>query len=169
VVSDTDIVGGALPTSPAADHLVVRLEGREYGIPMSSVREVSSAQVPTMVPGLPDYIRGVVWFAERPTPVVDPVRFMKGPLMEFSERSCLVFIGDPHGESVTALLIDEIVGVLDAAVGYEQKGRKKKSPLIAPTFVVREGQRVAVMHVEALFTGQGNSGSPARNSKGKSV
>jgi len=137
----------------AADHLVVRIGGREYGIPMSSVREVWPAQVPAMVPGLPDYIRGVVWFGERLVPVVDPARFMKGPLLEFSARSCLVFIGDLEGKSVRGLLIDDVIGVLDAAVEYEQKGRKKTSPLLSPAYVIREGRRVAVIQVQALFRG----------------
>ena len=169
MTANAEIGGGILRTSPAADHLVVRIEGREYGIPMSSVREVSTAQVPAMVPGLPDYIRGVVWFGERPTPVVDPARFMKGSLLEFSARSCLLYIGDLESESVTALLIDEIVGVLDAAVAYEQKGGKKKSPLLSPAFILHEGKRVVVMRVQALFAGQGNAGSGVRGAKGKSV
>jgi chemotaxis signal transduction protein len=168
VTANAETGGGILRTSPAADHLVVRIEGREFGIPMSSVREVSSAQVPTMVPGLPDYIRGVVWFGGRPTPVVDPARFMKGPLLELSARSCLLYIGDLESESVTALLIDGIVGVLDAAVAYDQKGRKKRSPLLAPAFILYEGKQVVVMHVQSLFSGQGSGGS-ARSAKGKSL
>ena len=169
MTANAAIGGGILRTSPAADHLVVRVEGTEYGIPMSSVREVSSAQVPTMVPGLPDYIRGVVWFGGRPTPVVDPARFMKGPLLEFSDRSCLLYIGDVESESVIAVLIDGIVGVLDAAVAYEQKGRKKKSPLLSPAFILREGKRVVVMHVQTLFDGHGNGGRAVRGGKGKPV
>ena len=98
------------------DHLVVRVDGREYGIPMSTIREVTSVRPPTMVPGLPDYIRGVVLFDERLTPVVDPARFMNGRLLEISARSCLVFV---EGDPVSALLIDDIVGVVDEA--FEQE------------------------------------------------
>ena len=153
--------------SPGADYLVVLVDGREYAIPMSSVREVTPARLPTMVPGLPDYIRGFVPFDGRPTPVVDPSRFMNGWLLEVWTRSCLVFISNPRDEAVAGLLIDDIVGVVSAAVEHGQKGRKKKSPLVSPSFVVREGRRVAVMHLQALFDQQARSAP--RTSKGESA
>src|SRR5258708_36249127 len=118
---------------------------------MSSGREVTPARVPTMVPGLPDYIRGFGPFEGRPTPVVDPSRFMNGWLLEVWTRSCLVFISNPRDEAVAGLLIDDIVGGVNAAVEHGQKGRKKKAPLVASSFVVREGRRVAGGHVPALF------------------
>jgi chemotaxis signal transduction protein len=147
---------------------VVLVDGREYGIPMSSVREVAPAQQPTMVPGLPDYIRGFVPFEGRPTPVVDPSRFMNGWLLEVWMRSCLVFISNPRGESVAALLIDDIVGIADSGLVLGKQGWKKKSPLVASSFVVCEGRRVAVMQLQVLFDQHAHLQSAARTSKGES-
>jgi chemotaxis signal transduction protein len=154
--------------SQAANHLVVLVDGREYAIPMASVREVTPARLPTMVPGLPDYIRGFVSFEGRPTPVVDPSRFMNGWLLEVWARSCLVFIGGPRSESVAALLIDDIVGIADSGVVHRKQGGTKKSPLLASSFVVCGGRRVAVMQLQVLFEQDAHTGSAAPTSKGKS-
>src|SRR5258708_16763565 len=97
---------------------------------MSSGREVTPARVPTMVPGLPDYIRGFVPFEGRPTPVVDPSRFMNGWLLEVWTRSCLVFISNPRDEAVAGLLIDTIVCVANAALANGQNARHKQAPLL---------------------------------------
>jgi chemotaxis signal transduction protein len=155
-VAAHDAPGAQFLPAAAADHLVVRAGGTEYALPMSSVLEVSPACLPTIVPGLPDYIRGVVSFNDHPTPVVDPARFIGGPLLELSEHSCLVFLGGVAGGWVAALLIDEIVGVFNAAAEQEpQEG--KSSPLLAPAFVVCEGRRVTMMRLQALFTEQGGA------------
>jgi chemotaxis signal transduction protein len=138
----------------AADHLVVRAGGTEYALPMSEVREVSPVRPPTLVPGLPDYILGVVSFDEHPTPVVDPARFIGGPALEISEQSCLIFVRAAAGGGVGALLIEEIVGVFNAAV-EEGPHDGASSPLTADTFVVCEGRRVTRMRLEGLFTEQG--------------
>ena len=151
----------------AANHLIVLVDGREYGIAMESVREVTPARLPTMVPGLPDYIRGFVPFEGRPTPVVDPSRFMNGWLLQVWTKSCLVFVCNPRTESMAALLIDDIVGIADSGVVH-RKGGKKRSPLLASSFVVREGRRVAVMQLQVLFDQQAHVLSAARASKGKS-
>ena len=155
--------------SVAANHLVVLIDGREYAVPMASVREVMPARLPTMVPGLPDYIRGFVSFEGRPAPVVDPSRFMNGWLLEVWTRSCLVIICNPRSDSVAALLIDDIVGIADSGVVRVKRGGKKKSPLLSSSFVVREGRRVAVMQVQVLFDQHSHAGSAARTSKGKSA
>jgi chemotaxis signal transduction protein len=154
---------------PAADHLVVLVDGREYAIPMASVREVAPARMPTMVPGLPDYIRGFVSFEGRPTSVVDPSRFMNGWLLQVWSRSCLVFISNPQSESFAALLIDDIVGIADSGVVYRKRGGKKKSPLLSSSFIVREGRRIAVMHLQVLFDQHSHARSAPRTSKGKSA
>src|SRR6188472_1792776 len=102
-------------TAPAPAYLVVLVSGRPYGMPMSCVREVATMRVHSTVPGLPDYIRGVVLFEDRPTPVIDPSRFMGGALLELSERSCFVFVNAGEGNTVVAVLIEHIVALVNAA------------------------------------------------------
>jgi hypothetical protein len=44
-----------------------------------------------------------------------------------------------------------------------------RTPLLSPAFVLREGKRVVVMRVQALFDGHGNGGRAVRGGKGESV
>ncbi|MEO8033948.1 MAG: chemotaxis protein CheW [Acidobacteriota bacterium] len=153
-------------TTPAGSHLMVLVDGRTYGISMSLVREVATARTPTVVPGLPDYIRGVVPFDERPTPVIDPARFMNGPMLVLSPRSCLVYLITGERDSVVAVLIDDIVAVVDVPLESERQGQDyKTSPLLAASYLMHAGERVAVMQPQALLSGHRGLKAPVFSTK----
>lgn len=153
-------------TAPAGSHLVVLVDGRSFGIAMTSVREVAAARKATVVPGLPDYFRGVVLFGERPIPVIDPARFMEGAALELSPRSCLVYVSAGESDSVVALLIDDIVAVVDAPLESERPVEDDvTSPLLASSYLMYSGARVPVMQLQALLDGPCGLSAASGNTK----
>jgi purine-binding chemotaxis protein CheW len=139
-------------TNAPADYIVVLVDRGLHAISMASVREVTPVRVLTLVPGLPDCMRGVVAFEGKPTPVLDPSRFAGGPLLELSARSCLVFVTLQDGGSVAGVLIDDIVAVVSATLEPEpMDGDGARTPLIAPAQLILDGSRVAVMQFDTLL------------------
>ena len=104
----------AVPEQPVAPllHLIAFQLGREeYGVAVSSVREVSRVSDITRVPQAPEHIRGVMNLRGRILPVLElRTRLGHPPLLEPGPKARVV-LAEVHGR-VIGLLVDAVAQVL---------------------------------------------------------
>ena len=85
--------------------------GREdYGLEISYVIEIIGLQEITEVPGLPDYVRGIINLRGKIIPVMDVRLRFKKEAREYDDRTCTVVV-DIKGVLV-GLIVDRVAEVL---------------------------------------------------------
>ena len=111
-----------------AGHLEMVAQGRQYltfsvanevfAIPISSIKEIIEYRVPTGVPMMPPYIRGVINLRGRVVPVIDlAVRFGRSQGGEVSKRTCIVILDvmqDDQQQDIS-VVVDAVSAVLEIA------------------------------------------------------
>ena len=104
----------AAPEPPAAPllHLIAfQLDREEYGVPVSSVREVSRVGEITRVPQAPEHIRGVMNLRGRILPVLELRTRLGHPPLVAPGPKARVVVAEVHGR-VLGLLVDAVAQVL---------------------------------------------------------
>src|SRR5690349_4287509 len=76
----------------AARHLMFALGRESYGIPVLKVREIIRAVQITVVPRMPDFIRGVINLRGKIIPIVDLRLKLSLPVLEETERACVIVV-----------------------------------------------------------------------------
>lgn len=111
-------------------YLTFVLAAEIYAIPILRIREIIEYGKLTVVPMVPDFIRGVINLRGSVVPVIDLCRRFGKPVSQISRRSCIVVIEIEDGEST------QEVGVLvDAVNEVIEIGPEKIEP--APSFGTR--------------------------------
>lgn len=113
-VTETDqVLTGEENEIPKDQYLVFSIDGECFGIDINYVIEIIGMEVITVVPDLPDYIKGVINLRGKIIPVMDVlIRFQKQP-KEYDERTCIIVVDI---DSVyVGLIIDEVLEVLNIA------------------------------------------------------
>lgn len=91
-------------------YLTFTLGNEHYGLEIKHVTEIIGIQEITMVPELPEYIKGIINLRGRIIPVMDVrLRFRK-PFREYNDRTCVIVV-DIKGVSV-GLIVDAVSEVL---------------------------------------------------------
>lgn len=95
----------------AGKYLTFTLGGEDYGIPVLKVREIIRRSDITVVPRMPDYVKGVMNLRGRVVPIID-LR-VKFELNDFAttERSCIVVVEvvPPSGmQSMLGMVVDVV-------------------------------------------------------------
>ncbi len=86
-----------------------------YGIAISYVEEIATMQPITPVPGMEDFVKGLINLRGKIVPVLDVrIRFGKEPL-PYNDRTCIMVVG--VRDSIIGLIIDTITGV--AVIGKD--------------------------------------------------
>lgn len=94
----------------AHEYLVVKVRDNLYGIIASDVIEVTSQTAPTIVPGMPTFILGVVSFRGKIVPVVDcAIRLGVNHISKPHKLPKLVYL--QSNAEITGLLVDDIVRI----------------------------------------------------------
>ena len=75
----------------AGKYLTVVLDNEAYGIAVLKVREIIRMQKITVVPQMPEYVKGVINLRGRVIPVID-LRLKFGLRAEVAERTCIVVV-----------------------------------------------------------------------------
>lgn len=92
-------------------YLTFQLGDEEYGIEIRHVKEVVGIQKITMLPDMPDFVRGVINLRGQVIPVMDVrTRFHRAP-REYDDRTCVVVV-NVHNASI-GLAVDSVNDVLD--------------------------------------------------------
>lgn len=92
------------------EHVVVRLGGCRYGVPMSHVAEVGRPPALTRVPGLPEWVAGAANWRGRVLAVID-VRPLVGSRASDLDRSGRMVVLSHRGVTV-GLLVEGVEGTL---------------------------------------------------------
>ena len=96
-------------------YLTFSVSGETFAIAISAIKEIIEYRVPTDVPMMPPYIRGVINLRGRVVPVVDlSVRFGRSR-MEVVRRTCIVILEMQEGEQRQEIgaVVDAVSAVVD--------------------------------------------------------
>lgn len=110
-------------------YLTFQLDNETYGIELENVVEIIGMQPITKLPGLPDYVRGIINLRGKIIPVMDVrLRFNKN-LVDYNERTCVIVIN--INDLSTGLIVDNVSEVISIP----------KTEIVAPQGVVKENNR----------------------------
>ena len=102
-------------TASVRQYLTFVLGNESFGIAISSVKEIIEHRLPTEVPMMPAFVRGVINLRGRVVPVIDlQVRFGRAA-SQASRRSCIVIveIGERGQSQDVGVLVDSVSAVLE--------------------------------------------------------
>ena len=103
--------GGAGEEEATETHLVVRMAGAEYALPIKTVQEVLRPPVSlTPLPGAPDFVDGIMTVRGAVLPVVSPRRLLRLSGGTAGDRPRIVTVS--MGEARIGLLVDGVAGIL---------------------------------------------------------
>lgn len=91
-------------------YLTFSVENEDYGIDIKYVIEIVGIQPITLIPEMPDYVKGVINLRGSIIPVMDVrIRFKKESI-EYHERTCIIVV-EVNSFSI-GLIVDEVLEVL---------------------------------------------------------
>lgn len=105
----TDIVDMEEDTQKGK-YLTFVLDNESYGIGINNVTEIIGIQPITLVPELPDYIRGIINLRGKIIPVMDVRLRFKKTFREYNDRTCIIVID--INELSIGLIVDSVSEVL---------------------------------------------------------
>ena len=95
----------------AGKYLTFRLTKEEYGIEILKVREIFGMQEITSVPGVPEYVKGVINLRGRIIPVID-LRLKFGfEEAEYNKETCIIVVS--INEILVGIIVDTVSEVVD--------------------------------------------------------
>ncbi|MDF2947276.1 MAG: purine-binding chemotaxis protein CheW [Bacillales bacterium] len=86
------------------------LGNESYGLEIKFVTEIIGIQAITVVPELPDYIKGIINLRGKIIPVMDVRLRFKKPEIEYNDRTCVIVI-EIRGVSI-GMIVDSVSEVL---------------------------------------------------------
>lgn len=86
------------------------VDGKIYGVEITFVREIIGVPHITVVPGVPDYILGIINVRSKVMPVVSLRRRFGIPEKEYDERTCTIIIN--YKDYSVGMIVDEVLDVL---------------------------------------------------------
>lgn len=112
-MQDISTITGAPVTADAEQYLTFRLDGLDYGIPITQVQEIRGWTRVTPLPNSPRYIRGVLNLRGTIVPIVDlRLRFN---LAEGTYDACTVIVVVNVGGRLAGLVVDAVSDVISLA------------------------------------------------------
>lgn len=112
VVEESEVLESA---DEASQYLSFVLGGEVYGVSILVIKEILEYSEPTIVPMMPEFIKGVVNLRGSVVPVVDlSLRLGQQPA-ELTKRTCIVIIEVEHEEEKmeVGVMVDAVNEVLD--------------------------------------------------------
>ncbi len=91
-------------------YLIFRLEKEDYGIEIVNVTEIVGLQRITMVPGMPDFVKGVINLRGKVIPVIDVRTRFHMKETPYNDRTCVIVVN--IGEKSVGLVVDTVKEVL---------------------------------------------------------
>ena len=91
-------------------YLTFVLDNESYGIGINNITEIIGIQPITVIPELPDYIKGIINLRGKIIPVMDVRLRFKKPPREYNDRTCIIVV-DINDLSI-GLIVDSVSEVL---------------------------------------------------------
>jgi purine-binding chemotaxis protein CheW len=95
----------------AGKYLTFELAGEEYGLEILKVREIMGMMDTTAVPGMPDYVDGVINLRGKVIPVVDMRLKFGMQRAEHDSETCIIVVD--VRSSLMGVVVDRVSEVLD--------------------------------------------------------
>jgi len=95
----------------AGKYLTFVLAGEDYGVEILKVREIIGMMPTTAVPGMPDYVNGVINLRGKVIPVIDLRLKFSMPRAEQTAETCIIVM-DVRG-SLMGVVVDRVSEVLE--------------------------------------------------------
>ena len=92
-------------------HLIFLVNGEAYGVKISYVTEIVGLQNIVEVPGMPDYIKGVINLRGQVIPVMDVRIRFSIPFKEYDDRTVIIVL--EKDDVKTGLIVDGVSDVLE--------------------------------------------------------
>ncbi len=108
----------------AGKFLTFSLDGETFGIEIRYVTEIIGIQAITVIPEVPDYIKGIINLRGKVIPVIDVrLKFGKEEI-EYNERTCIIVI-DINDISVGLIVdfVDEVLNISDENIAEAPKSK----------------------------------------------
>lgn len=108
----------------AGKFLTFSLDGETFGIEIRYVTEIIGIQAITVIPEVPDYIKGIINLRGKVIPVIDVrLKFGKEEI-EYNERTCIIVI-DINEISVGLIVdfVDEVLNISDENIADAPKSK----------------------------------------------
>ncbi len=93
----------------AHQYLAFTLLGETYGIDLLSVREIIGYSKPTPLPGMPEFMLGVINLRDHAVPVIDLARRFGPEATQVHQRSCVIFL-ESSGQEL-GVVVDKVNAV----------------------------------------------------------
>jgi purine-binding chemotaxis protein CheW len=119
-------MGSLIPGIAQADahrssdkYLTFTLAGEAFGVAIEQVREIIEYRPPTVVPMVPDYLRGVLNLRGAVVPVVDLARRFGNAISPVGRRTCIVIVelsmwdGATQSRQILGVMVDAVNAVQD--------------------------------------------------------
>ncbi len=99
----------------AGKYLTFKLDKEEYALDIMKVQEIIGLMPITVVPRVPEYVRGVINLRSRIIPTVDLRRKFGLAEVEDTDRTCIIVVEveSPRGKVNMGILVDQVAEVLD--------------------------------------------------------
>ncbi|MCF6227776.1 MAG: chemotaxis protein CheW [Planctomycetes bacterium] len=94
---------------PSNQYLTFSLGEEEYGLDILRVQEIIGYVDPTPIPGMPEFVTGVVNLRGLIIPVVDARAMFRMPVGEYSKFSAIIVVD--AGENKTGIIVDTVTDV----------------------------------------------------------
>lgn len=92
-------------------YLTFRLADEDYGVEIRFVLEIIGLQKITVVPDLPNFVKGVINLRGKIIPVIDIRTRFNFSFRDYDDRTCIIVV-DVKGVQ-TGLIVDEVSEVID--------------------------------------------------------
>ncbi len=99
----------------AGKYLTLTLGGESYGIAVTKVREIIRPMKITLVPQMPNFVKGVINLRGKVIPIVDLRLRFQMPEVPATERTCIVVVQVMLGNGTEALMGLVVDGVEEVA------------------------------------------------------
>lgn len=96
-------------------YLTFAIENESYGIEISHVTEIIGIQSITVLPELPEFIKGIINLRGKIIPVMDVRLRFKKESLDYNDRTCIVVID--INEISIGLIVDTVSEVLSISEG----------------------------------------------------
>jgi chemotaxis signal transduction protein/ABC-type nitrate/sulfonate/bicarbonate transport system substrate-binding protein len=96
-------------------YLIFALNGQDYGVSITSVKEIIGMLPIRSIPQAPDYVKGVVNLRDKVIPVIDlRLKFGMAP-QAYHDRTCIVVLDliGPNGHVQSGMVVDSVAEVLN--------------------------------------------------------
>ena len=134
-------------------HVVFKLAGHFFGLPIEHVREILKAPEVTPIPQSADYIEGVIFLRGHHAAVMDLRKRLGCAPFEKGQERYVIMV--KLGKKVLGLIVDKVLNIFEIEENEIDDTRK-----VAPSFLdsktilsigLREGKEIFILSLESLL------------------